>query len=312
MRFSVIIPLYNKEWAIARTLESVFAQTYVDFEVIVVDDGSTDRGAVVVEQFSDSRLKLLKQSNSGVSTARNNGVKKSQGEIICFLDGDDVWDKGHLAEIDRLANKYPKARFYTDRYEVCYRSRPNVVPEFPGLYDYDGIVVNYAYACSGQHNVVNSSTAAVDRDALLSMSSMFPEGVAIGEDLDLWLRLALRYPLAYSSRTGAYYDRDTGDNARTRNSVHCPTALFRSLEVALGNSSVPANWKPYLRQIYDRKMVAYVFSLINMGDRLKALDALVSWDPCVHYLPYKVCLQIARMLPTQVIEAVHRLRMRTY
>lgn len=312
MRFSIVIPLYNKEWAIARALQSVFAQTFSNYEVIVVDDGSTDGGAAVVEGFSDSRLKLIKQDNSGVAAARNTGIRNARGDIVCFLDGDDIWEKGHLAEIDRLARKYPEARFYTDKYEVLYRGRPNVTPHFPGLVDLDGIVENYAMSCSGAHNAVHSSVAAVKRDALLAMKPMFPEGIAVGEDLDLWLRLAMRYVLAYSSRVGAYYDRDTCDNARTQNRVHCPTAYFRTLEGAIESPGVPKRWKPYLKQIYDRKMVAYIFSLIVSEDRSKSRDVMRLWSPGGRYASYKVGLLIAQKLPSAAIIAVQRLRAKVY
>ena len=86
---SVIIPLYNKGKYISRALESVFNQTYTDYEVIVVDDGSTDDGCEVVRRFSDKRLRLIQQTNKGPGAARNTGLRESCGKLLAFLDADD-------------------------------------------------------------------------------------------------------------------------------------------------------------------------------------------------------------------------------
>ena len=103
-RYSVIIPVYNRERMIERAVRSVLMQTYDDFEVIVVDDGSTDRSAAVVESIADSRVRLVPMSrNCGVSAARNEGVRQARGELIAFLDSDDEYLPEKLATVDALA-----------------------------------------------------------------------------------------------------------------------------------------------------------------------------------------------------------------
>src|SRR3546814_1127294 len=106
-RFSVIIPLFNKGKHIESTLESVQAQTFEDFEVIVVDDGSTDSGPDVVRKFASARIRMITQANAGVSAARNRGVSEAKGENIAFLDADDIWTPQHLSELNRLIDAYP-------------------------------------------------------------------------------------------------------------------------------------------------------------------------------------------------------------
>ena len=96
MLISVIIPLYNKESSIAQTLQSVFSQDYSDFEIVVVDDGSTDNSVEIVEAMNDPRIRLIKQENGGPSMARNTGVKNAKGEWILFLDADDEMLPGAL------------------------------------------------------------------------------------------------------------------------------------------------------------------------------------------------------------------------
>ena len=88
---SVVIPLYNKDKYIARALDSVFGQTCQDFEVIVVDDGSTDNGAEIVRSYKDRRLRFIRQANAGPGAARNHGIQESRAPLLAFLDADDEW-----------------------------------------------------------------------------------------------------------------------------------------------------------------------------------------------------------------------------
>lgn len=105
---SVVIPLYNKAHTIVSTLESVTNQTYSDFEVIIVNDGSTDNSVEVIQRhFSDTRFKIINQENGGVSVARNRGVDEATGEYVAFLDGDDAWHPEYLAIMTKLIQKYP-------------------------------------------------------------------------------------------------------------------------------------------------------------------------------------------------------------
>lgn len=106
---SVIIPLYNKAHTIVNTLNTVFNQTYQNFEVIIVNDGSTDNGVEVIKQnFNDSRIRIISQSNAGVSAARNKGVDESRGEWVSFLDGDDEWHPNYLSIISTSISQYPE------------------------------------------------------------------------------------------------------------------------------------------------------------------------------------------------------------
>ena len=106
---SVAIPLYNKRREIARTIQSVFDQTFQQFEILVIDDGSTDGGADIVAQIGDPRVRLIRQANAGVSAARNHAISEAKTELIAFLDADDEWKPGFLAAIWDLRERFPEA-----------------------------------------------------------------------------------------------------------------------------------------------------------------------------------------------------------
>lgn len=113
---SVVIPFYNKGPYIVRALTSVLAQTLQDFEVIVVDDGSTDGGAGRVMGFGDPRNRLIRQENRGVSAARYRGIEAARAELVAFLDADDEWMPRHLEALLRLREKCPQAGAYGTAY----------------------------------------------------------------------------------------------------------------------------------------------------------------------------------------------------
>lgn len=106
---SLVIPLYNKEDAILKTIDSVLKQTYSDFEVIVVDDGSKDNSLRVVQSIEDPRLRVIHKENGGVSSARNRGIREAKGDYIALLDGDDLWEPTFLEEQIRLIHDFPNA-----------------------------------------------------------------------------------------------------------------------------------------------------------------------------------------------------------
>ena len=117
VKFSVVIPLYNKEQDILTTITSVLNQSYKSFEIIIIDDGSTDSSAKIVRKINDDRVKLFEKINEGVSSARNLGVEKSTTEYITFLDGDDYWHPHHLENLNLLITKFPEHLWYGSAYE---------------------------------------------------------------------------------------------------------------------------------------------------------------------------------------------------
>lgn len=196
---SVVIPLYNKAPYIARALKSVLTQTFQDFEVIVVDDGSTDDGAEVVRELRNPRIRLIQQENRGVSAARNRGIEEALAELVAFLDADDEWLPMFLETIIRLRRMFPDAGAYATA--VCtahnstikhhrYRSVPSP--------NWEGMITDYFRSQIFGDSVMRSSSTAIPREVLQKMNG-FVFGAKWGEDLDLWGRIGLRYPIGFSA-----------------------------------------------------------------------------------------------------------------
>ena len=206
MRFSVIIPLYNKGPYVRKALESVLCQTYRDFELIVVDDGSTDDSFTVArDTLADSTLpyRLLQQDNAGVSMARNNGVAASQGDYICFLDADDWWATTFLEKMDGLIRDYPNAGIYGANYYYVKngRKRVCVTTAETGYIDYCRV-----YAEKLQMPLWTGAVS-IPRGIINEIGG-FKTWLKLGEDFDVWIRIALKYKVAFLNEPIAYYYQD--------------------------------------------------------------------------------------------------------
>ena len=203
---SVVIPLYNKESSIATALDSVLAQTYQDFEVVVIDDGSTDKGDAVVEGYTDPRIRLIRQANAGVSAARNKGIAEARGEYVAFLDADDEWMPEFLEEIVTLQNEFPACRALATNYTINSRGMKSstTLRKIPFQCE-RGVLTNYFEIASCSHPPVWTSAVCIER-ALLQEIGGFPLGIKSGEDLLTWARIAVRTQWAYSLRPLAQYN----------------------------------------------------------------------------------------------------------
>ena len=263
-RFSVIMPLYNKERYLKKAIESVIAQTYRDFELIIIDDGSTDNSLEVVRglKIEDRRLKILTQSNSGVAVARNNGVAASEGEYMCFLDADDWWESTFLEEMDRLIAEYPDAGIYASNYIYYKPGKTHVALSLPrGYIDYPK-----AYY-EGSSMPVWTGATCMPRKVFDEMEG-FPVGIKLGEDFLLWAKTALYYPVAFSEKPLAYYNNDVPASLRATRNLHAPEhhMLFhldsleeetRNLSPVTGN---PSEWKALLDKLRVSGLLEYWMS----------------------------------------------------
>ena len=206
MRFSVVIPLYNKAPYVRKALQSVYDQTFRDFELIVVDDGSTDESFIRAKESLDGSgldYQLIHQDNAGVSTARNYGVAASHGDFICFLDADDWWEPTFLERMDWLIREYPEAGIYGVNYFIISRGKQRVALHIPSTG-----YINYCDCYRRLQMPLTSISVAIPQDVIRSMGGFKPH-LKLGEDFDLWIRIALTRKVAYLDEPLAYYFQDS-------------------------------------------------------------------------------------------------------
>ncbi len=204
---SVVIPLYNKEQSIPSTLQSVLKQTYQDFEIVIVNDGSTDHSVEEVAKVTDPRIRLIHQKNAGVSAARNRGIEEARGEFVAFLDADDEWKSDYLKTQYELTQKYPECSVFACNYEfkdAKGKVTPTIIRKLP-FKGKDGILSNYFEVASCSHPPICSITIMVKKRVIQSIGG-FPIGVKSGEDLLTWARLAVNGEIAYNKQAYAIFN----------------------------------------------------------------------------------------------------------
>ncbi len=199
MKISVVIPLYNKKDTVLRALNSVFNQTVLPEEIIVINDGSTDNSAQLVMQLNHPLIQLVSQSNQGVSAARNRGFIEAKNEWIACLDADDEWLPEFLQTITELLEKYPECSVAATAYymqDISGRRERNHLKKLRFKGDH-GIIGNYFQVASCSHPPLNSSAVVLKKEAIKSIGG-FPVGITSGEDLITWAKLAVRFKIVYS------------------------------------------------------------------------------------------------------------------
>ena len=198
---SVVMPLFNKRETVERTLRTVAAQTFREFEVVVVDDGSTDGSAEIVEALGMPNLRIIRQANAGVSAARNKGIREAHGEFVAFLDADDEWEADYLATQAGMAERYPQCSVFGTNYRMVDpegKVRETVLKKLP-FEGEEGELTNYFEVASASYPPLWTSAVMVRKRKLEDVGG-FPLGIASGEDLLTWARLAARHGIAYNKR----------------------------------------------------------------------------------------------------------------
>ena len=206
MKFSVIIPLYNKAPYVKKALETVCAQTYRDYEIIVINDGSTDNSAVVADEYLKATdgidYQIISQQNAGVSAARNSGVAASSGDYIAFLDADDWWEPTYLEKMAKLIEDYPEAGLYASNY-VYYKPGKTRV----AVNNIETGYFNYPKAYYEGGAMPAGTGAVLIPRKIYNEVGGFRTHLWMAEDFDLWIRIAIRYNVAFLNEPLAYYNQ---------------------------------------------------------------------------------------------------------
>lgn len=226
MKLSIIIPLFNKRDYVRKAVESVLAQTYSDYELIIVDDGSTDGSGEICDNLitplplslsaSHPTIRIIHQTNAGVAVARNNGVAASHGEYVAFLDADDWWAPTYLERMNWLIENYPDAGIYACNYWYVKTGKTHIALDIPTGY------FNYPKTYVEQNSMPVTSISVIMPRRVFDEMGGFPLGIKLGEDFLLWSKVALRYKVAFLNEALAYYNNDIPAKLRATRNLHAP------------------------------------------------------------------------------------------
>ena len=206
--FSVVIPLYNKEKYIKKTLDSVLNQTYSNFEIIVVDDGSTDKSCEIIESIKDDRIHLIHKKNGGVSSARNRGIQEAKGEFIAFLDADDEWLPNKLEKQYILHKKNPKLIWSSSGYILINKNRKDK----KNIFHQEGVLTDAIDAIVDGLKIF-TSTVIIKREVFKNSRLLFNEKAITSEDREVWYKMACIYPeMGYIKEILSIYTREVNDS----------------------------------------------------------------------------------------------------
>lgn len=197
---SIIIPLFNKELFIKQTLLSVLNQTFSEFEIIIISDGSTDKSVTIINDIDDERITLYTTKNKGVSHARNYGISKANTDLIALLDADDLWEPNHLENLHTLYTNFPHCGLYATNYHKQFFNGKKINTHFNGVSkDHFGIIEDY-FSASTIDSIAWSSAVMIPKKIFHELGG-FDEEMRSGQDTDLWIRIALKESVAFSALT---------------------------------------------------------------------------------------------------------------
>lgn len=284
INFSIVIPLYNKQNAIAATLQSVLAQTYTNYEVIVVDDGSIDESANIAESIlrlsniSSSAFRFIKKTNGGVSSARNKGIEEAKFDYIALLDGDDLWESTFLEEQLKLIRDFPNAAMWG--VSIAFIKNKRQVKWEQGMGDgYRGYVENYF---GTKHNDLFCSSSVVIRKEVFDKVGLFDERIASSEDLDMWYRIILHYPVVFYDKVLVYYNQDAENRVAYDTDVRFP--LTKDIKYYFDKHSNEFDNNP----VFSRFMNNYVAAnLLKDGYYFGTKQERIDSDVIVRKLRYQ-------------------------
>ena len=233
--FSVIISVFNKEKYIKATIESVLKQSFKDFELIVVNDGSTDNSLDIIEGFKDERIKIISTKNQGASQCRNTGIKAAGNSFIALLDGDDLWDVNYLRKVYDCIISFPNESVFATA--VAHKYEDKIVAATYNFKQEKTYTVRNFFESSLDHTIITSSSV-VFKNEILKKTGYFDTSIVSGQDTDLWIRIGLNYKVVFINEVLAYYNYVPESLSNTVFSVKNKPKYDKYFELEKSNKSL--------------------------------------------------------------------------
>lgn len=276
--FSVIMPLYNKAPYVRKAIESVLVQTIPDWELIVVDDCSTDGSADVVERITDPRIRTVQlDKNGGVGAARNRGVAESKAPYICFLDADDWWEPTFLEEMTGLIERHLGAGIYGTGYYMVKNARKRIAP----IGVENGFVegkINYCQVYAKTLCMpLTSITVAIPR-AIFDETGGFKSHLKLGEDFDLWIRIALKHEVILLNKPLSNYNQDVDVTYRGTHHLRNPKEhMLWNLDYLEPEEKTNRDYKQLVDNLRTYGLMPYLLTTQYRNAARKVLNK-VDWN----------------------------------
>ena len=280
VKVSVIIPTYNRDWAIRRSLESVLTQTFQDFELLIIDDGSTDQTQSILQAFQDPRIKITRTENQGISNARNCGIQQAKGEWIAFLDSDDEWLPHKLQAQWEYHQKRPELKIIHGE-EIWIRQEVRVNPKNKHAKSGGWIFQKCLSLC-----LISPSAVMIHRE-VFSQVGYFDPQMLVCEDYDLWLRITPFYQVGFIPEPIIKKYGGHPDQLSTRYKAmdyFRVMALYRVLKMNIGQKNcyeakeVLQKKANILLQGYRKRRNWAKYNEVKRMQLLAALPAQHCWD----------------------------------
>lgn len=294
--FSVIVPLYNKEREVESTLRSVLAQTYQPLEIVVVDDGSTDRSAEIVESLGSPLIRLIRQSNAGECAARNRAMSEARGEWFALLDADDEWKPEFLDEVAAMIEEWPDCGIYSTAFDIVSptgRVRGNCPTE-------RGVVDNFWRESMTRYVTIPSATV-LSRKAVEQLGG-FPEGMKMGGDQWMWIKLASHYGVCFSPRALCDYSMVASNRS---GAIYTPEVTKYTLEEML-DKPYPSREEDFWRGEFVAKCaIGKALTLTAKGDTEFGRRVVRNFGYTRHYRRGLTKLRLLLLVPRRLRPRVH-------
>ena len=298
MFFSVVIPLFNKAPYVEKAVRSVLSQSYTDYELIIVDDGSRDGSFDIALKCIQGygNCHIYKQRNAGVSMARNLGAQLSQGNYLCFLDADDWWEPTFLEEMKGLVERYPNAGIYGTGYFIVKNGEKRVAPI--GVEEgFEEGFINYCQVYAKTLCMPLTSITVAIRREVFEEQGGFNSNLDLGEDFDLWIRVSLTNNVVLLNRPLSNYNQDVDPTYRgTHRGKHHPRNPDKHYLWNIDYLAAEEKQNPDLKLLVD-KLRAYTLMPYYLDRKLRARAktelAKINWDS----LPAKTRLRYRLPIP---------------
>jgi hypothetical protein len=311
MRFSVVIPLYNKARFVEGAVRSALGQTHPPCEVIVIDDGSTDGGGFLVEDLGFDKVRVVRQTNAGVSAARNHGIALAKGDWVAFLDADDWYHPSFLAGLVQAHHAYPQAAMLAAGFKQVDGASDEAPQPWPVPEAFCEVELIEDLRVRWMKNApFFTSSVAVRTNVLHEMKPCFVEGESFGEDLDLWFRVADRAPVAVVNVPLAAYRAAVSGSLTSARPSRLAPFLVRMRQAAR-DGGIPDDRRRSALWFVAQQEITLARELLAAGKRREAIGCLMQARDAAAGRRWQLTALMALLMPAQVADRWQRWRVRT-